>query len=327
MRGSKRLWRRVGIGIAVVYACIVLAFLAPRVGPFATEDDPEIVNRLQVDFFECPVDVAIVSGLSPLRHCYGVQDEVTVHMTADRTDVTADTAGARLTWASLPTGPLRMQVTGVAPGTVDVLSCRSYAQNDGDDDVILSVVPQIAYGDEPMTASVLSHPYVVSDWPANRWVAEARDPTDEQVEARRDLYVGSYICQWFLFPPGSVAERPGIVRTYTATDSAGEPLIHVLQPGGPVDGSETNVPLGGGVPPGAFDFRSTSDGAAATTGDTWYEPYILTAGTWVVTDRATGHTATVDIAAGQTTRVVSITAIATPTPATPDATPVVIPSG
>ena len=321
MRGSKRLWRRVGIGIGVVYACIVLAFLAPRVGPFAIEDDPVIVNRIQVDFFECPADVAIVGGLSPLRHCYGVQDEVTVHMIADRTDVTADTQGSRLVMASLPTGPLRMQVSGVAPGTVDVLSCRSYAQNDGEDQVILSVVPQIAYGDEPMTASILTHPYVVSDWPTNRWVANAANPTDEQVEARRDLYVGSYICQWFLLPPGSVAERPGVVRTYTATDLAGEPLIHVLGPGGPVDGSVTNIPLSGAVPPDAFDFRSTGGGAPATTGDTWYEPYLLPAGTWVVTDRATGHTATVDVAGGQTTRVVSITAIATPQPATPAATP------
>ncbi len=321
MRGSKRLWRRVGIGILIVYACIVLAFLAPRVGPFASSDRPVIVNRLQIDFFACPTDLAIVGGFSPLRHCFGVQDEVTVRMMADRTDFTEETVGSRLTMSNLPTGPLRMTVTGVAPGTVDVLSCRSYAQNEGEDNVILSVVPQIAYGVEPMTASVLAHPYVVSDWPANRWVANAADPTDGEFRARRDLYDGSYICQWFLLLPGSVAERPGVVRTYTATDSAGEPLIHVLGPGGPVDGSTTNVPLSGAVPPDAFDFRSTGGTAPATTGDTWYEPYFLPAGTWVVTDRATGHMATVDIAAGQTTRVVSITAIATPQPVMPSVTP------
>ncbi len=102
----------------------------------------------------------------------------------------------------------------------------------------------------------------------------------------------------------------------TATESAGERLIHVLGLGHPVDGSVTNTPLGGGVPADAVDFRSTAGGVPVTAGDTRYEPDILPAGVWVVTDRATGHRAT-----GQDDRVVLVTAIATPQPATPAATP------
>ncbi len=322
MLRSKRFWRRAGLVLGVIYAIAVLGLLASSFGPFAESDGPVIVNRLQIDFIECPANAAITPGVSLLRVCRGLSSDLTLRMTADGTEFTREPEANRIAMANLPVGSLRMRVDGTPDGTIGLLSCRGYAQNDGTDEVVLMDVPEIAYGTEPMTASLLAYPYLVPDWPDNRWVANAADPTDEQLEARPDLYGGQYLCDWFLFPPGSFAERPGLVRTNTATDSAGEPLIHVLGPGGGVDGSAPNVPLGISAPVDTFDFRSTADGTTATTSDTWFEPRLLPAGTWVVTDRTTGHTATVDIASGQTTRVVSITAIdplerSTPAAATP----------
>ena len=318
---SKRFWWRVGIVVGVIYAIALLGLLTSTVVRFVESDAPVIVNRLQIDFIDCPADAASQPGASLLRVCRGLSSDLTLRVTADGTDFTREPQANRITMANLPVGSLRMRVDGAPEGTIGLLSCRGYAQNDGADEVVLTDVPQIAYGTEPMTASLLAYPYLVSDWPVNRWVANAADPTDEQLDARHDLYGGQYLCDWFLFPPGAFIDRPGLVRTNTATDSAGEPLIHVLGPGGGVDGSAPNVPLGVSAPVDTFDFRSTTDGATATTSDTWYEPRLLPAGTWVVTDRTTGHTATVDIASGQTTRVVSITAIAPPGVATPAATP------
>ncbi len=320
---SKRFWRRVGVVVGVIYAVALLGLLASTVVRFVESDSPVIVNRLQIDFIDCPAAAASQPGVSLLRACRGLSSDLTLRMTADGTDFTREPESNRITMANLPVGSLRMRVDGAPEGTESLLSCRGYAQNDGADEVVLMDVPQIAYGAEPMTASLLAYPYVVSDWPGNRWVANAADPTDEQLEARHDLYGGQYLCDWFLFPPGAFTDRPGLVRTNTATDSAGEPLIHVLGPGGGVDGSAPNVPLGVAAPADTFDFRSTADGTTTTTSDTWFEPRLLPAGTWVVTDRTTGHTATVDVAPGQTMRVISITAIVAPERSTPvGATPI-----
>ncbi len=318
---SKRIWRRVGIVAGVIYAIALLGLLTSTIVRFVESDGPVIVNRLQIDFIDCPADAASQPGVSLLRVCGGLSSDLTLRVTADGTNFTREPEANRISMANLPMGSLRMRVDGAPDGTIGLLSCRGYAQNDGADEVVLMDVPQIAYGTEPMTASLFAYPYVVSDWPDNRWVADAADPTDEQLDARHDLYGGQYLCDWFLFPPGALTDRPGLVRTNTATDSAGEPLIHVLGPGGGVDGSAPNVPIGVSAPVDTFDFRSTADGATATTSDTWYEPFAFPAGTWVVTDRTTGHSATVDIASGQTTRVVSITAIAPPESATPAVTP------
>ena len=70
-----------------------------------------------------------------------------------------------------------------------------------------------------------------------------------------------------------------------------------------------------------FDFRSTIDGTVMTTGDNWNDHYVLPAGTWIVTDRTTAREAVVDIAPGQTVRVVSVTTIEPMPTATPGTAP------
>lgn len=318
MPGSPR-ERRIAAIVIAFAGLVALGIFLPMIGPLAKTDKPVLLNQLQIDFHQCPADLPVGAGLNALRSCGGIRNEVDVRLTSDGADVSASTVDNRFSTFRLPMGPLRLHVDGVAEGTVDVLSCRTYVQDDEGADVVLSVVPQIAYGTDPMTASIITQPLLMANWPANRWVANAVDPPKDRLEEDKPLYAESIRCEWFLLAPGTVTERPGVVRTYTTTDSAGEPMIHVLGPGGPVDGSAPNVESSPLRPVDTFDFRSTTNGTGATTGDSWIDHYLMPAGTWVVTDRTTGHQATVDIAPGQTTRVVSVTAIVAPNPATPGA--------
>ena len=321
MRRTFRTGLLIGCGIALI-AVIALAAattLVPRTGLFADEPDRIARNGLDLAFALCPATLVIGPGTDLYRDCRepvtGLDARISsggrnVHLTSVEEDLAVD---------DLPNGAIRLHVDGVAPGTVDILSCRSYAQDEEGRNTLMQLVPAIAYGPEPMTASIIAQPYIVAGWPENRWRATAADPTAAQLDTQPNVYGTTFRCNWFLLPPGSIAERPGLVRSWTATDFVGEPAIHVLGPGGDVDASSTTFDGQAAQVPESFMFRSTLDGSVVTTGDSWIDHFLLPAGSWVVTDRTAGRPAVVDIAPGQTTRVVSITAIvplpvATPAP-------------
>lgn len=309
---------------AIVVAALIVVLLL-RVGPLANAEDPVALNRLRVDFAACPTDLVVQPGTNLYRECVGAVSDLDVRVTAEGFAVSRDGITDGFAVDDLPSGLLRLQVKGVTTGTVDVLSCRSYAQSIEPEGIIASLVPEIAYGIEPMTAAIVAQPYTMSGWPANRWQATAADPTDDQLADRPDLFDTVFRCKWFLLPPGSVTDRPGIVRSYTSTDTVGEPAIHVLGPGGSSDLTAPTEPMPGTEPVPTFDFRSLTDGRTMTTGNNSIDHYLLPAGSWTVTDRTTGRQATVDVGPGQTTRVVSVTAIVAPNPA-PLGTPVPAPT-
>lgn len=313
-------------GIVVVLVALIgigtVAAFALWADPFGDDPDPVALNRLAIDFAQCPPDLPIAPGTDVYRECREPVAGRDVQVASGDTEVTRSSVGHEVAFDNLPNGVIRLRVDGVADGTTDILSCRSYAQDEQGLDQLMSLVPPVAYGAEPMTASIIAQPYVVTGWPDNRWQAVAADPASDQIAEQPSIYGTVFRCTWFLLPPGSVDGRPGLVRSWTATDYLGEPAIHILGPGGDGDASSTNTDPVDPSTADAFDFRSTVDGTIATTADNGIDHYVLPAGTWVVTDRATGRQATVDIAPGQTTRVVSVTAIEPFTPGTPAATPV-----
>ncbi len=321
MRRTFRTGLLIGSGIALiaVIALAVATTLVSRTGLFTDAPDRIALNRVDIDFALCPPTLVIEPGTDLYRECREPVAGLDARISSGERNVHLPSLDGDMAVDDLPNGAIRLEVDGVAPGTVDILSCRSYAQDEEGRNNLMSLVPAIAYGPEPMTVSIIAQPYIVTGWPENRWRAIAADPTATQLDAQTNVYGTTYRCNWFLLPPGSIASRPGLVRSWTATDSLGAPAIHVLGPGGDGDASSTN--LDGQETPvsGTFAFRSTLDGSIATTGDSWIDHYLLPTGSWVVTDQTTGRQATVDIAPGQTTRVVSITSIvplpvATPTP-------------
>lgn len=319
--------RRNGLLIGVVAATVALvavatvAAFALRFGPFADDPGPVARNRLNVDFAVCPPDLVVAPGTDVSRECGEPATGFNVQVSAGDVSEARSSVSGDVAFDDLPNGAIRLHLTGVADGTTDILSCRSYAQDERGLDQLMSLVPSVAYGAEPLTASIIAQPYVITGWPDNRWRATAADPTSDQIAKDPSTYGTVFRCTWFLLPPGSVDERPALIRSWTATDYRGEPAIHVLGPGGDGDASSTNSDTGSPPPGGTFTFRSTIDGTTATSGDGPNDHYVLPAGTWAVTDRTTGRRATVDLAPGQTTRVVSVTAIEPLVPGTPAGTP------
>lgn len=314
--------RSVALGAVVgIVVTTVVVLLLSRVGSLGSPDGPGVRNSLQVEVASCLIGLVVRPGTDLYRDCIGPVDGLDVRVTAAGFDARRDDVKDRFSVEGLPAGPIRLQADGVADGTVDVLSCRSYAQSTGTEGVVASLVPEIAYSTEPMTASIIAQPYVISDGPDAQWQATMADPTDGQLADRPDLYGTVFRCTWFLLPPGSVTDRPGIVRTYTSTATAGEPEIHVLGSGAAADPSQSVTDPLTTEPIPTFDFDSHGDGTTLTTGDSWIDHYLLPAGSWTVTDRTTGRQATVDVAPGQTTRVVSVTGIRSPGSGTPVATP------
>lgn len=306
-----------GVALIAVIALAVATALVLRTGLFADEPDRIALNGLDIDFALCPPTLVVRPGADLYRECREPVGGLGARISSGERDVHLSDLEEGLAVDGLPNGAIRLEVDGVAPGTVDILSCRSYAQDEEGRNNLMSLVPAIAYGSEPMTASIIAQPYIITSWPENRWRTIAADPTAAQLETQPSVYGTMFRCSWFLLPPGGIAARPGLVRSWTATDSLGEPAIHVLGPGGDGDASSTNLDGQETPVPGSFAFRSTLDGSVATTGDSWIDHYLLPAGSWVVTDRTTGRQATVDIAPGQTTRVVSVTSIVPLSVATP----------
>lgn len=315
--------RRVALGVvAGIIITTIVGVLFLRFQPMGDEDERGVLNGLRVEFAPCPASLVVQPGTDLYRDCVGPVDDLDVRVTAAGFDARRDDVTDRFGVEDLPAGPIRLQVAGVADGTVDVLSCRSYAQSTETEGVIASLVPEIAYSVEPMTASIVAQPYTISGWPDNRWQATVADPTDEQLADRPDLFSTTFRCTWFLLPPGSVTDRPGIVRTYTSTATVGAPAIHVLGPGAAADVSQSIADPLTTDPIPTFDLLSPGSGLSATTGDSWIDHYLLPAGSWTVTDRTTGREALVDLAPGQTTRVVSVVAINPSGTGTPAATPI-----
>lgn len=307
-------------GIALI-AIATLAAFALRFGPFADDPGPALLNRLNIDFALCPPDLVVVSGTNLYRACREPVASLDVQVSSGDIETTLSAIQDEVAVDDLPNGAIQLHVDGVAAGTVDILSCRSYAQDEQGLNLLMTLVPPIAYASEPMTASIIAQPYIITGWPDNRWQATAADPTSDQLAEQPSVYGTVFRCNWFLLPPGSLSERPGLVRSWTATDYLGEPAIHVLGPGGGGDASSPSIDTADPPLADAFDFRSTTDGSLATTGDSWIDHYVLSPGTWVISDRTTGRQALVDVAPGQTSRVVSVSAIEQLATGTPASTP------
>ena len=294
-----------GIAVITLAILVVLGTVLPRLDLFPEETRPPGLHRLEINFALCPPGPALTTGTDLYRYCSGFLNEVNVRLTADGVDLSrrsVDNAGA---FFALPSGPWRLAIDGPADGTVDVLACRANARDAAGTGILASTVPEVAYGTEPLTASIIAQPYLLYGWPDNRWLASPVDPSVDEMAMDPRLYATAIQCDWFLFPPGTIAERPGIVRTYTGIDAFGEPVVHVLGSGGPADA--TKRPATGDRTVTRFALRSMIGGMTATTSDDWIAHYLVPAGSWVVVDRTTGHQATVDIAPGQVTRVVSVT--------------------
>ncbi len=310
-----------GVCLAVAVIATAAAILLIRVGPWSDPDDPGVLNGLRLEIAPCPANLVVQPGTDLYRDCTGSASDRDLRVTVAGVAVSPGVSG-ELAIEDLPAGPIGLRVDGVAAGTVDVLSCRSYAQSTGTDGVIASLVPEIAYGIEPMTAAIIAQPYTLQGWPDNQWRATAANPTEDQLADRPDLFDTLFRCTWFLLPPGSIADRPGVIRSYTSTDTTGEPAIHVLDPGSGADSSQSISDSPTTAPIPTFAFRSLGDGTTVTTGDSWIDHYLLPTGSWTVTDRTTGRQATVDIGPGQTVRVVSVVAITAPGTGSPVATPI-----
>lgn len=296
------------------------AFLLDR-GPFAnTREEIETLSRVVIDVRLCPAGTIGV-GTNADAICIDDIAGVSVRVTGNKVDEQSpirDRLDA--SFDRLPITPLSLSLEGVAAGTTDVLSCRTYAIYADTEEVAGSVALPVSYGGHPLTATIQPLPYLHLGFPDNRWQATAEIPSANEAAANPLRYVRVVRCKWFLLPPGAFSERPGLVRTYTSAASAGEPDIHVLGPGGPTDVSAPTFPDNAASGPVTFDLRSQIDGTTFATNDNAIDGYLVPAGTWVVTDRTTGQAATLDVAPGQTVRIVSVIAIVPPGGATPAAT-------
>lgn len=289
---------------AATGAAVVLALFLVR-----QPDDtlPVPFNRLAVEVHACPAG-ASAAGTNLSRTCTGAVPAMTVEVVADGFERRIEDVTDRFAIETLPSGDVRLTVADAPPGSVGLLSCRSYAQDERDQDALLSLAPEVAYRPDPMSASLLLNPYIVL-WPDSRWAAIPADPTDAQLDEAAYRYGASVRCDWFLLPPGET--RPGIVRNWPGTDVVREPALHVVGPGGggaPGLGNATPAP--GGPIPGGFTYRSLAgDGTTITLDGSTTDVYALSPGSWTVTDKVTGETATVDLAPGQTVRVISVRSV------------------
>lgn len=314
--------RTPGNRVRVVAALVVLAAaVGAALALFLVRqpDDTLTVpfNRLSVEVHVCPAG-ASAAGANLSRTCTGAVPAMTVVVVADGFERRIEDVTDRFAIETLPSGDVRLTVAGAPHGSVGLLSCRSYAQDERDRDALLSLAPEVAYRPDPMSASLLLNPYIVL-WPDSRWAAIPADPTDEQLDEAAYRYGAAVRCDWFLLPPGGT--RPGIVRNWPGTDAVGEPALHVVGPGGggaPGLGNATPAP--GAPTSGGFTYRSLGgDGTTVTLDGSTSDVYALPPGSWTVTDTVTGETATVDLAPGQTVRVISVRPVddASSDPATP----------
>ena len=207
--------RRNGWLVGTVITAIALVAIATvgaletRVGPFGEDAGPVALNRLAIDFALCPPDLPIAAGTEVERECREPVAGLDVQVASGDTEAARSSIGEEVAFDDLPNGAIRLHVDGVADGTIDVLSCRSYAQDERIIGNVMSLVRQVAYGTEPMTASIIAQPYVIAGSPDNRWQAVAADPTAEQLAGQPATYGTVFRCTCFLLPPGGLAGRPG----------------------------------------------------------------------------------------------------------------------